>query len=132
MLRKPRILERSRSDASYTFPAGASVPVQPNDYIKTKVIRMGMENAVISNGGQQALRDMVELQMYLVAQVYGKSWPLLPRNIKPLNRGPHCDAVDFSVATELLDRGFIERTSSQTFVVSKSGCDFYLRVIKIA
>ena len=85
---------------------------------------------MMSNGLQHALKDMIELQMYLVAQSHGKPWPLLPRSTKPRNRGPYCNAVDLGVADELVDRGFIEKTSSQTFVVSKSGCEFYLREIK--
>lgn len=79
---------------------------------------------------QDALRDMIELQMYLVAQTHRKPWPLLSRSAKPQSRGPCCKAVALSVAEELVDRGFIEKTSSQTYVVSKSGRDFYLRQIK--
>jgi hypothetical protein len=86
---------------------------------------------MMSNSGQHALKDMVELQMYLVAQSRGKPWPLLPRGTKPPSRGLYCSAVDLGVAEELLDRGFIEETSSQTFVVSKSGCEFYGREIKL-
>jgi hypothetical protein len=79
---------------------------------------------------QDALKDMIELQMYLVAQTHRKPWPLLSRSARPHSRGPCCMAVALSVAEELVDRGFIEKTSSQTFVVSKSGCEFYLRQIK--
>jgi hypothetical protein len=79
---------------------------------------------------QDALRDMVELQMYLVARTHGKPWPLLPRSTKPLSREPCCKAVDLSIVEDLVDRGFIENTSSQTFVVSKSGCEFYWREIQ--
>jgi hypothetical protein len=85
---------------------------------------------MISNAVQHALKDMIELQMYLVAQSHGKPWPLLPRSTKPRSRGPYCNAVDLGVADELVDRGFIEKTSSQTFVASKSGCEFYLSEIK--
>jgi hypothetical protein len=76
------------------------------------------------------LTDMIELQMYLVAQTHGKPWPLLSRSAKAQSRTPLCKAVDLSIVEELVDRGFIEKTSSQTFVVSKSGCEFYLREIK--
>ena len=76
------------------------------------------------------LKDMVELQMYLAAQTYGKPWPLLPRGTQPYSREPCCWAVDLSIVDELLERGFIERTSSQTFVVSKSGREFYFREMK--
>jgi hypothetical protein len=78
------------------------------------------------------LKDMVELQMYLAAQTFGKPWPLLPRGTQPYSREPCCCAVDLSIVEELVDRGFIERTSSQTFVVSKSGREFYLREMKPA
>ena len=80
--------------------------------------------------GQCVLRDMVELEMYLEAQTQGKPWPLLPRGTQPYSREPCCWAVDLNVVDELVDRGFIERTSSQTFVVSKSGREFYLRESK--
>ena len=98
----------------------------------TNNLRLGfrLDGAMMSNGVQHALKDMIELQMYLVAQSHGKPWPLLPRSTKPRSRGPYCNAVDLGVADELVDRGFIEKTSSQTFVVSKSGCEFYLREIK--
>lgn len=76
------------------------------------------------------LKDMIELQLYLVAQTQGKPWPLLARSAKPQSRSPFCQAVNASIAEELVDRGFIEKTSSQTFVVSKSGCEFYLRQVK--
>jgi hypothetical protein len=79
---------------------------------------------------QCTLKDMIELQMYLVAQTHGKPWPLLSRSAKPLSRGPCCKAVDVCIAEVLVDRGFIEKTSSHTFVVSKSGCEFYLRGLK--
>jgi hypothetical protein len=86
---------------------------------------------MMSINGQCVLRDMVELQMYLVAQTQGQPWPLLPRGTSPLSRVPYCNPVDLSVAKELADCGFIEKTSSQTFVVSKSGHDFYLREIPL-
>jgi len=76
------------------------------------------------------LKDMIELQMYLVAQTHRRPWPLLSRNAKPHSRKPVCEAVDLSIVEELVDRGFIENTSSTTYVVSKSGCEFYLREIK--
>jgi hypothetical protein len=79
---------------------------------------------------QDTLRDMVELQMYLEARTHGKPWPLLPRSTKPLSREPSCKAVALSIVEDLVDRGFIENTSSQTFVVSKSGCEFYWREIQ--
>ena len=37
---------------------------------------------VISIAGQHALQDMVELQMYLVAQSPYKPWPMFPRRRK--------------------------------------------------
>ena len=76
------------------------------------------------------LQDMIELQMYLMAQPHRKPWPLLSRSAKPQRRRPFCQAVDASIVEELVNRGFIEQTSSQTFVVSKSGREFYLRQVK--
>jgi hypothetical protein len=107
------------------------VSAQTGGGFKMKGMRMKVENAMMSDSGQQALKDMVELQMYLVAQVHGKPWPLLPRSVKFLSSEPHCSAVDSNVADELFGLGCIERTSSQTFVVSKFGREFYLREIKL-
>jgi hypothetical protein len=83
----------------------------------------------MSAGGQQALQDMVELQMYLVAQAQQSPWPMCPRSAMrlPVTRMPYSNLVESSVAWELLDQGFIEATSSRTFIVSKSGYQFYQR-----
>ena len=83
-------------------------------------------------GGQHALQDMVEMEMYLVAQSQQTPWPMLPRGTKKLHdaRKPHNNMVEASVAKELVDQGFIEATSSRTFVVSKSGYQFYERELK--
>jgi len=85
----------------------------------------------MSVGGQHALQDMVELQMYLVAQSQQTPWPLLPRRTKGPHevRKPHSNAVDLSVVRELADLGFIETTSRRTYIVSKSGYQFYEREI---
>ena len=85
----------------------------------------------MSVGGQHALQDMVELQMYLVAQSQQTPWPLLPRRTKGPHevRKPHCKAVELSVVRELADLGFIETTSRRTYIVSKSGYQFYEREI---
>ena len=84
---------------------------------------------MMSIGAQHALQDMVELQMYLLAQSQQTPWPLFPRCIKrpPETKTPHSNPVESSVARELLDQGFIEATSNRTFVVSKSGYQFYQR-----
>lgn len=86
----------------------------------------------MSVGGQHALQDMVELQMYLVAQSQWTPWPLLPRRAKRLHetRSPHNNPVESSTVKELMDRGFIEGASSRTFVVSKSGFQYYAQVMK--
>jgi len=89
--------------------------------------------STISVAGQHALRDMVELEMYLVAQLQQTAWPMLPRRTNwphKANR-PDTNPVEPSVVKELLDHGFIEATSRQIFVVSKSGHQFYERCIKI-
>ena|SRR5437016_3840168 len=82
---------------------------------------------VMSVVGRQVLQDMVELQMYLVAQAQQRPWPMMPRSSKapPIIRGPFHNPVESSAACELLKFGFIERSSSQIFVVSKSGFQYY-------
>ncbi len=86
----------------------------------------------MSVAGQRALQDMVELQMYLVAQSQRTLWSLLPRRSKRLDetRKPHSNPVESSTVKELMDRGFIEGTSSRTWVVSRSGYQFYHREMK--
>ena len=83
----------------------------------------------LSVAGQHALQDMVELQMYVVAQSQHKPWPMVPRrmNKQQEERKPYSNPVESSAVMELLDRGFIEATSNRTFVVSKSGYQFYER-----
>lgn len=89
------------------------------------------ENA-LSVAGRHALRDMVELQMYLVGQPQHTPWPMLPRR----NKGPHetkkpfSNPVESGVVMELMNHGFIEATSSRTFVVSKAGYQFFEREMK--
>jgi len=57
---------------------------------------------------------------------------MLPRGTKKLHEAKksHSNLVESSAAKELVDRGFIEATSSRTFVVSKSGYQFYEREMK--
>ena len=84
---------------------------------------------MISVVGQHALQDMVELQMYLVAQSQQTPWPMFPRGPRTLSgvREPHSNLVESSVAKELVHQSLIEATSNRTFVVSKSGYQFYER-----
>jgi hypothetical protein len=93
---------------------------------------MTEDGNIVSVAAQHALQDMVELQMYLVAKSQQVPWPMLPRRSRKNHgaRNPHTNSVTLSAANELLDRRFIEATSSQTFVVSKSGCQFYEREMK--
>jgi|GEM_PF-3264540 uncharacterized protein with von Willebrand factor type A (vWA) domain len=86
----------------------------------------------MSAGGQHALQDMVEMEMYLVAQSQQTPWPMLPRGARKLHdtRKPHSSVVEASAAKELIDQGFLEATSSRTFVVSRSGHRFYEREMK--
>lgn len=88
---------------------------------------MDTQKQMLSVGGQYALNDMVELQMYLVAQSQQAPWPMLPRTgiTHRGDRTPYRNPVELGAARELLDRGFIEPTSNRTFVVSKSGLEFY-------
>jgi hypothetical protein len=87
----------------------------------------------MSLAGRHALEDMVELEMYLLAQPQQAAWPILSRrgskNVSGA-RTPHSIAVESSAINELLDQRFIEPTSNRTFVVSKSGLRFYELAIK--
>jgi|ERR1017187_6334741 hypothetical protein len=89
-------------------------------------------NSMLSVAGQHALQDMVELQMYLVAQSQNKPWSMVPRrpNKQQEDRKPYSNPVESSAVMELMDRGFIEGTSNRTFIVSKSGYQFYERELK--
>jgi hypothetical protein len=84
-------------------------------------------NRPLSVGGQHALLDMVELHMYLLAKPQQLPWPMLSRGGKDhhADREPHINPIEQGVAWELLDLQLIEATSSQTFVVSKSGYQYY-------
>jgi hypothetical protein len=86
----------------------------------------------MSLAGQHALEDMVEFEMYLVGQSQQKPWPMLPRGIRKLHgaRRPYCNPIEWIAVQELLNEGFIEATSSRTFVVSKSGHQFYRLQLK--
>jgi hypothetical protein len=87
---------------------------------------------MLSDAGQHALQDMVELEMYLLSQSQRAPWPMLPRRSgKPHKAEKPCrNSVESSAAEELVRHGFIEATSSRTFVVSESGYRFYEREIK--
>src|ERR1017187_6080266 len=93
---------------------------------------MGTPENMMSVAGQHALRDMVELEMYLVAQPQHLPWLMLPRRTKNLDatREPYSNLVDWSAAKELLSQNFIEASSSRTFVVSVSGYQSYERQMK--
>jgi len=86
----------------------------------------------MSETGHHALKDMVELEMYLLARPAGRPWPMVPRRGKALPevREPYCNPIESSAANELLKSGFIEYTSNVTLVVSKSGRDFYVREMR--
>jgi len=89
------------------------------------------EEGPLSVAGQNALQDMVELKLYLVAQSQRAPWLLLARRTKGKdNRRPYNDSVESSAVKELMDRRFVEATSSRTFVVSKAGYQLYERSIK--
>jgi len=93
---------------------------------------MVVPEKTLSLVGQHALQDMVELQTYLQVQSQNKPWPMLPRRTwgKHKARKPNSNPVESSAVMELMDRGFIEASSSQTFVVSKSGHQYYEREMK--
>jgi hypothetical protein len=81
----------------------------------------------MSLAAQNALEDMIDGKMYLLAKPQREPWSLLPRtSANPLEtRKAHSASVEWSAANELLDRGFIEASSSLTFVVSQPGHQFY-------
>jgi len=87
---------------------------------------------IMSSDGQHALQDMVDFEMYLVAQSRQTKWSLFPRGAKGRyeDNRPYSNLVDSDVARELIDRGFLEATSNLTFVVSKSGYQLYGREMK--
>jgi hypothetical protein len=93
---------------------------------------MGTSENTMSPAGQHALEDMVEFEMYLVGQSQQTPWPMLPRRTSKVYgaREPYCNPVEWSAVKELLIEGFIEATSGRTFVVSKSGYQFYERQMK--
>jgi hypothetical protein len=93
---------------------------------------MATPEYVMSAGGRHALQDMVELEMYLVAQSQQTPWPILPRGTKKIHgaKQPYSNVVESSAALELVNQRLIEATSSRTFVVSKSGHQFYEREMK--
>jgi hypothetical protein len=93
---------------------------------------MEAPESTLSVDAQHALQDMVELQMYLVAQSQRTPWPLFRRGAKGTRetRRPHNNPVERSAVKGLIDLGFIERTSTRMFVVSQSGCQFYESVMK--
>jgi hypothetical protein len=82
--------------------------------------------------GQKTLKDMIELEMYLMSQSQATPWPMLRRGTRKRCgvKEPYPALVESSVARELLNLGFIEGTSRTTFVVSKSGYQFYEREMK--
>jgi hypothetical protein len=81
----------------------------------------------MSNDGYLALKDMVELQMFLAAQPQQRPLPLLPRTskVQAVNRTPSHNPIEWSAANELVTLGLIEYTSNVTLVVSRAGRDFY-------
>jgi hypothetical protein len=87
---------------------------------------------VMSVGSWRVLEDMIELEMYLVAQPQQRPWHMLPRGTKKLHieKKPYSDVVESKIAAELVDERFIEATSSRTFVVSTSGLQFYRLNVK--
>jgi hypothetical protein len=75
---------------------------------------------------KDAIQDLVNLSMYLVAQPEQTPWPLCPRTVQNVldSRKPHSNLIEVSVVWELQDLGFIEPTSNRTYIASKSGRKF--------
>jgi hypothetical protein len=91
-----------------------------------------IQQKTLSDDAQHAIADMVELDMYLSAQSQQTPWFMAPRTTKRSQKPgmPFSSWVESSIAMELLDRTLIEPTSSRTFVISKSGREFYERELK--
>src|SRR5579872_4870404 len=56
----------------------------------------------LSHSSQQALTDMIELNLYLVAQPQQRPWPMMPRG-KPgcgMGRLPYCNPIESASACE--------------------------------
>jgi hypothetical protein len=97
------------------------LPVRPANLVA--------EQVTMSEQALHVLKDMVELQMYLVAQARERPLPMLPRCTKrnPETRQPFCNPVDYSAVIELLKLSLIEYSSQLTLVVSAPGILFYER-----
>ena len=93
---------------------------------------MVIPESTMTLAGQHALEDMIEFEMYLVGQSQQTPWPMLRRGTRKLYgaREPYCNPVEWTAVKELLDQGFIEASSTRTFVVSKPGYQFYKRTMK--
>jgi hypothetical protein len=86
----------------------------------------------ISDKAKDALTDMIESQLYLLAQPHLKAWPMASRMTKTASnsRESNRHSVESSAAKELVDLGLVEQSSRVTYVVSKSGLAFYNREIR--
>ena len=71
----------------------------------------------MSLAGQHALQDMVELQMYLVAQSQNKPWFMVPRrpNKQQEDRKPYSNPVESSAVMELLKSASIPSAPPEAF-----------------
>lgn len=87
----------------------------------------------MSENALHALKDMVELRMYLVAQSQQRPWPMMPRCRTALReaREPYRNPIEWSAASELVKSGLIEYSSGVTLVVSRSGQEFYEQEMKL-
>src|SRR5436190_9798387 len=85
---------------------------------------------MMSDSVRRALKDMVELELYLLVPRQQKPWLMIPRRTGRPGNTLHCCAIELSVVAELVERGFIEHASTATYVVSKSGCEYYWRELK--
>ena len=95
---------------------------------------MGPQFVAMSIEAQHCLTDMIELEMYLERFSGEMPWAICrkmrfvrekpPR--KPYLRG----TVSSATAKALLQLGFIERASGETFVVSKTGQAYYEQRLK--
>ena len=95
---------------------------------------MKLQPIEISLEEQYCLTDIVELPMYLERLNGAMPW-VIHRKMRyvwaQLPRKPYLSGmVSSTAAKELLQRGFIEQRSGETFVVSEAGEEYYEQHLK--
>jgi uncharacterized iron-regulated membrane protein len=88
----------------------------------------------MSNEAQYCLMDMIELAMYLERFNGEMPWAIRRRGTyalqKPARKTLLPGTVSSATARALLQLGLIEQASGDTFVVSKTGQEYYEQYLK--